>query len=74
MTNQVWVSPNGEDGWKVHSPWAKRDSAHTDTKAEAMSRAREIAQNKWAELKIQNRDGKISNSNSHGNDPFPPRG
>ena len=74
MADQVWVSPNPDGGWRVHNAWSQRDSAHTDTKAEAMSRAREIAQNKWAELKIQNRDGKISNSNSYGKDPFPPRG
>lgn len=74
MADQVWVSPNPDGGWRVHNAWSQRDSAHTDTKAEAMSRAREIAQNKWAELKVQNKDGKISISNSYGKDPFPPRG
>lgn len=72
-TKQVWVSPDSKGGWRVHQPNAKRDSAHVENKAPAIKRATEIAKNIWAELKIQNMDGKISQSNSHGNDPCPPR-
>lgn len=71
---QVWVSPSSNGGWRVHSPNASRDTAHIDNKAEAVDVAREIAKNQAAELRIQNKDGKISESNSYGRDPFPPRG
>lgn len=71
---QVWVSPNPDGGWRIHKPGDKRDIVHTDRKDEAIERAREIAKNQASELKIQNMDGKISESNSYWNDPFPPRG
>lgn len=71
---QVWVSPNPSWGWRVYKPGDKRDIVHIDNKQEAMNRAREIARNQEAELKVQNRDGKISQSNSYGKDPFPPKG
>jgi len=57
---QVWTSPNSGDGWKVHKPGDKRDIAHFETKKEAVQKAREVAQNQGLELKIQNKDGKIS--------------
>ena len=70
---QVWVSPDG-DGWKVHSNGAERAYRHTETKAEAVNIAHGLAENKKAELFVQNEDGKIGWKNSYGNDPFPPRG
>lgn len=70
---QVWVSPTGDD-WKVHSAKSERAVGVYDTKAEAVERAREIAQNNGAELLVQNRDGEIGWRNSYGKDPFPPRG
>lgn len=70
---QVWVSPSGGD-WKVHSARSDRAAGIYDTKAEAIERARDIAENKRAELIVQNRDGEIGWRNSYGNDPFPPQG
>jgi hypothetical protein len=52
----------------------QRASAHFDTKAEAVDRGREISRNQGTELRIHNRDGRIGSSDSHGNDPNPPRG
>lgn len=69
----IWVSPNSQGGWRVHKEWWKRDSVHTQTKDEAISRAREIAKRQDAELLIQKRDWKISMRNSYWRDPFPPR-
>lgn len=71
---QVWVSPNPNGGWRVHNPAASRDSAHIDNKARAVEVAREIAKNQAAELLVQKRDGRISERNSYGRDPFPPKG
>lgn len=73
MTKQVWVSPNKE-GWKVHSANASRAEGIYSTKSEAVERAREVAENKHAELIVQNQDGVIGWRNSYGNDDFPPRG
>lgn len=71
---QVWVSPKEGWWWRVHKSWSQRDSIHVQTKDEAVKKARNIAKNQEVELKIQNKDWKISESNSYWRDPFPPRG
>jgi hypothetical protein len=70
------VVPNPDGGWDVVAPHAQRASAHTDTKAEAGARAREIVDNAGGGQVINhNKNGEISNPNTvgGGNDPFPPR-
>lgn len=69
--HHVVHNPNG--GWDVNRNGAERVSVHTDTKIEAIDAGRKISQNQGTELVIHNRDGKISNSDSHGHDPCPPR-
>jgi len=66
------IVPNSDGGWDVKRDGAERVSGHFDTKKEAVDRGRQISQNQNTELVIHNRDGKISNSDSHGNDPCPP--
>jgi Uncharacterized protein conserved in bacteria (DUF2188) len=44
------------------------------TKAQAQAKGREMAIEWKTEHKIQNKDGRIAERNSYGNDPFPPRG
>lgn len=68
------VVPNSEGGWDIRRGGASRSSGHFDKKSEAVGRAREISRNAQTELKIHNREGKISASDSHGNDPYPPKG
>lgn len=67
------VVPNPDGGWDVKRNGAQRASVHTDTKQDAVDKGREISQNQGTELVIHNKDGKISNSDSHGNDPCPPK-
>jgi len=67
------VVPNPDGGWAVKRGGANRASVHTDTKQQAVDRAREISRNQGTELRIHNKDGKIARSDSHGNDPNPPR-
>ncbi len=43
------------------------------TKGNAVERGREIARDNKAEHAIHNKDGQISQKNSYGNDPNPPR-
>ncbi len=67
------VIPNPNGGWDVKRNNAQRVSLHTETKAEAIKGGRQISRNQGTELVIHGRDGKIRNSDSHGNDPCPPR-
>ena len=67
------IVPNKNGGWDVKRNGADRASVHTDTKQEAIDKGRAISRNQATELVIHNKNGKISNSDSHGNDPCPPR-
>lgn len=69
------VVPNSSrGGWDVKKGGGDRASSHHDTKKDAVDRARDISRNAGTELRIHNKDGKISQSDSHGNDPYPPKG
>lgn len=67
------VVPNPNGGWDGKRDGAKRASVHTDTKAEAERLTRQISQNQGTELVIHGKDSKIQRSDSHGNDPCPPK-
>lgn len=68
------IVPNPKGGWDVKRGGASRASSHHDIKQEAIRHGRKISQNQNTELRIHNKDGRISGSDSHGNDPFPPKG
>ena len=68
------VVPISGGGWDVRRGGAERTSRHFETKREAIDRGREISRNAGTEFKIHNRDGRISQSDSHGNDPRNIRG
>lgn len=70
-THHVVHNPNG--GWDVKRGGGQRASAHTGTKAEAEKVGREISRNQGTELIIHGMNGKIQRSDSHGNDPCPPK-
>lgn len=61
-------------GWGVRGEGNQRLTARCDTQAEAIARAREIARNQGAELRIQGRDAKFREAWSYSHDPFPPEG
>lgn len=63
-----------EDGWAVRGEGNSRVTSTHDTQAEAIDRAREIAQNQESELFIHRPDGRIRERDSYGGDPFPPKG
>ena len=71
-THHVIHNPNG--GWDVKRGGSERASAHCETKQEAITEGREVSRNQGTELRIHNLDGRIASSDSHGNDPNPPRG
>ena len=68
------IVPNPNGGWDVKRENADRASGHFDTKEDAIKHGRQISQNQGTELVIHNTDGKISDSDSHGKDPYPPKG
>lgn len=69
------VVPNSDrGGWNVKKSGASRASKHFDTKAEAVRAGREISRNQKTEFVIHGKNGKIQQSDSHGNDPHPPKG
>jgi len=61
------------DDWKVKRDNADRASFKTDTKQQATDKGRELAKVLKGELFIHNMDNTISNRNSYGNDPCPPK-
>jgi hypothetical protein len=73
MPNQH-ITPNNGGGWKVQGAGNNKATKITDTKKEAVDAGRKIAQNQGTELIIEGKDGKIQSKDSHGNDPYPPKG
>jgi hypothetical protein len=65
------VPDTGGKGW-VNKVGGEVESRHR-TKENAVQRGREIARERQAEHAIHNRDGKIGEKNSYGDDPNPPR-
>ena len=67
------VVPDSRGGWNVKRGGASRASKHFDTKKEAEEYGREVSRNQRTEFVIHGKDGKIQRSDSHGNDPCPPK-
>lgn len=67
------IVPNSRGGWDVKRSGGERASTHTETKKEAINIGRTISKNQGTELVIHNKDGRIANSDSHGNEPCPPK-
>ena len=67
------VVPNRDGGWDIKRENAQRISGHYETKADAEAAARRMSINGGTELIIHGLDGRIQRSDSHGNDPYPPR-
>lgn len=68
------VVPNARGGWDVKRGGAIRASSHFDTKREAVDSGREVSRAQRTELRIHNKNGRIAGSDSHGGDPYPPKG
>nr|MBV6629518.1 DUF2188 domain-containing protein [Oceanococcus sp. HetDA_MAG_MS8] len=73
-SNSHHVVPNPSGGWDVKRGGAARASSHHGTKQEAIDSGRAVSRNQKTELRIHNKNGRISGADSHGPDPFPPRG
>ncbi len=73
MKKNVHVVPRDGD-WAVRREGAQRDSSHHGTQSAAIDAARQTAQREGTELLIHGRNGQIRERDSHGRDPFPPKG
>ena len=67
------VVPKSDGGWNIKKGGASRSSGNFSRKQDAIDRAREISRKQHSELIIHNRGGKILKTDSHGNDPCPPK-
>ena len=64
-TDRYVVPNNDRGGWDVKKERADRASAHTDTKNEAVDRAREIVRNEGGgEIRIANQQGRLIDSDT----------
>jgi protein-tyrosine-phosphatase len=68
----IHVVPHGDE-WAVKSEGTEKPLKVTKTKKEAVEIAREKAKKRSSELIIHKKDGKISQKESYGNDPCPPK-
>jgi len=68
------VMPHPKGGWQVKRDGDQRASHRAETKAAAETLGRQISENQGTELQVHGRDGSIQRSDSHGNDPSPPKG
>ncbi|MGZ9812454.1 DUF2188 domain-containing protein [Pseudoroseicyclus sp. H15] len=73
MGKNQYVVRHG-DAWGVRGEGNQRLTREFDTQRDAIGFARGIARNQQSELRIQGRDGRFRDADSHGKDPFPPKG
>lgn len=73
MSKRIHVVPH-EKGWATKREGASRAGSVRGTQAEAQAIARRTAIREKGEVIIHRPDGRIRDSDSYGNDPFPPKG
>ena len=74
MGKSQHVTPHPAGGWQVQGEGNSKATVRTSTQKEAIDRARAISRNQGSELVIHRPNGMIRDKDSHGRDPFPPRG
>jgi len=74
MGKNQHVTPHPEGGWQIKGAGNHKATLRTITQSESINLARAITQNQDSELIIHGKDGRIRAKDSHGKDPFPPKG
>lgn len=74
MGKNQHITPHPDGGWQVKGAGNSKATIRTETQAEAIAVAREIARNQESELFIHGMNGRIRERDSYGNDPHPPEG
>ncbi|MDD3284380.1 MAG: DUF2188 domain-containing protein [Patescibacteria group bacterium] len=73
MSKNIHVTHRINGDWAVIGEGDKKASSLHSTQKDALSIARELAQNNKSELVIHGKDNKIIDKDSYGNDPCPPK-
>lgn len=68
------IVPNPNGGWDVKRNGSSTAIIHTNTKQAAVQQGRILSRLEGTEFIIHGKNGRIQSSDSHGNDPYPPRG
>ena len=68
------VTRRSNGKWQVKGEGANKAYRITRTQAEAIDIARSISRNQGSELFIHRPDGTFRAKDSHGRDPYPPKG
>ena len=63
-----------DNGWAVRGAGSQRATSVHSTQQQAIDAGRAISQNQGSELLIHGRNGQIRARDSHGIDPYPPKG
>lgn len=74
MGKNQHVTPHPDGGWQVKGAGSSRATVRTFTQKEAINIGRAISRNQGTELVIHRPNGQIRDKDSHGKDPFPPKG
>ncbi len=62
-----------QKGWAVKGEGNNKATKITQTQAQAIDAAENIARNQKSDTKVHGVNGKIRSGNSYGNDPYPPK-
>ncbi|MEK7576097.1 MAG: DUF2188 domain-containing protein [Patescibacteria group bacterium] len=73
MAKNVHVTHRSDGEWAVIGEGDDRASSLHDTQTDAIEVAKQIAQNNRSELVIHDRQNRIRDKDSFGNDPNPPK-
>lgn len=74
LMKSIHVTPHPDGGWQVKNSNGDRAIVRTTTQREAINYARPLSKSQGKELVIHRPTGQIREKDSHGHDPFPPRG
>ena len=69
----IAVEPRPYGRWAVQTDGSERATSLHETKADAVTRAREVAKRRRTDLVIKNKDGTIAQRDRYGRDSLPPR-
>ena len=61
-----------KDGWATKKEGSERAGGVYDTKIDALEQARNQARRERVDVVIHGKDGIIQDTDSYGNDPYPP--
>lgn len=74
MLKGYHVVPNPNGGWDVKPSGGERAIKHFPTKQPAIDYGRQVSHVQEAELFVHGKDGQFQSRDSHGKDPYPPKG